>query len=348
MFMNRKISSILAGSLISLMLAPAAVFAEDPLDVQVPVEIVLEGPVLDSEDTFTVELAAETKNAPMPEGAEGSVYTTDIEGAGTAVLEMNYPNLGVYSYTVKQIAEENDYLVYDETEYKLTVYVTGDENFNPGVTTVLENPDGEKVDEAVFTNEYLPPEPAKLDPPVEKLVTNIRGTAPADSEFIFAMIPGEKDYPMPDNKEAETDEATGAMYMTQKGPGSYEFGWMTFDVDDVGKTYTYTLREMPGKDAGYTYDTKMYTLTVVVTSVDRKITLDVTYQDETGKDAEKAVFNNKYDAGEPEKPAQPGKPSTGPSTGDATNMTLWIVIICAAAAAAIISAVVVKRRRKEQ
>ena len=50
------------------------------------------------------------------------------------------------------------------------------------------------------------------------------------------------------------DAETGALYMDQKGPGSYEFGWMTFDQEHVGNTYVYTVREMPGSDSRYDYD----------------------------------------------------------------------------------------------
>ena len=54
--------------------------------------------------------------------------------------------------------------------------------------------------------------------------------------------------------------------MDQKGPGSYEFGWMTFTQEHVGKTYVYTVKEVAGSDSRYDYDEEIYTLTIKVSN----------------------------------------------------------------------------------
>ena len=172
---------------------------------------------------------------------------------------------------------------------------------------------GEKTDEAVFTDVYKPLEPAKLDPPVVKKVVSKKGTAPSDAVFTFAMIPSPKDAPMPDNQEARKDASTGALYMDKKGPGSYEFGWMTFTQKDVGNTYVYTLKELPGSDKRFEYDTSSYTMTVKVSQKDGKVVLDVTYENQNGAVVDKAVFTNVYTEG-----------TNKPKTGDDRNASLWI------------------------
>ena len=164
---------------------------------------------------------------------------------------------------------------------------------------------------------------AKYDPPVYKFV---QGPCPKGSVFTFAMTPDQKDAPMPENPDARLDEATGALYLDRTDPGEYEFGWMYFDWTHVGKTYTYTLREIPGSDANFTYDVKIYTMTIVVSGEDRQVKLDISYKDETGASVDKVTFTNIYE----EPPAPP--------TGDTTNLRIWIIImsVCVVALGAVL------------
>ena len=328
---------ILLLALVFVLSVPA--YAEwEAQTAQVPVEIEVKGPAPDPAETFTVELTAVTEGAPMPAGASEGVYQTDITGAGSVTLEMSYDHPGVYSYTLHQIKGPFDYCIYDENEYSVTVFATVDEAFNLSLTTIVDDGSGEKTDDAKFINEYKPLEPAKYDPPVEKKVQVKRGTAPADSVFTFAMIPEDKDAPMPDNAEARIDASTGALYMDQKGPGSYEFGWMTFEQEHVGKTYVYTVREMSGKDSRYTYDPEIYTLTIVVTQKDGKVVLDVSYANKNGDAVDQAAFNNVFDG---------GNPSKGPKTGDANNIWLWVALMAASAVVIAVGAVLWSRKHKK-
>ena len=308
---------------------------------QVPVEIVLEGPLPETAETFTVELKAVTEGAPMPAGAAEGVYTATVTGAGSLTLEMSFTQPGVYSYKLRQQPGSNAYCEYDEAVYDLTVFATVNEKWELGITTVLEDGSGEKTDKAVFTNVYKPLEPAKYDPPVQKKVEVKRGTAPKDSVFTFAMIPAEKDAPMPENKEARIDEATGALYMDQKGPGSYEFGWMTFTQEHVGKTYVYTVKEVAGSDSRYDYDEEIYTLTIKVSNKDGKVVLDVSYADKSGTSVDGAVFTNVFD--DPPRP-----PSKGPKTGDANNIWIWIALMAASVVIIAVGATVWAKKHKKK
>ncbi len=338
--MRKRVRGLFAVLVLMLLAAsafPAYAADGETISVEVPVEVILEGPVLDSVDTFTIELAAVTTGAPMPEGTSDGVCTDTIEGEGSLTFTIEYSHTGVYSYTISQIPGDNQDCTYDDTVYSLTVYVTVDENWNMEVTTVLEDEEGEKLATATFVNVYDPPKPAKLDPPVKKIIKVKNGTPPADAVFTFAMIPSEKDAPMPEPGEATLDEKTGALYKDVVGAGEYEFGWMYFDEDDIGKTYTYTLKEIPGNTKGFTYDTTNYTMTVVVSVKDREIILDVTYTDDSDSEVEKAVFTNIYDKKDP----------VGPPTGDTLKPILWAAIaIVSLAVLAVLIFVRKKQNRK--
>ena len=166
--------------------------------------------------------------------------------------------------------------------------------------------------EYTITNKHTPTEPAKLDPPVQKKVENKKGTAPKDSVFTFSMTPKTEGAPMPDNKQARTD-ASGTLYMDQKGPGSYEFGWMTFTRDDVGKTYEYEVKEVAQNDKRYKYDKEIYTLTVAVTMENNKVVIDVTYTDASEKEVDQMVFTNVF--------------TEAPKTGDNTPWLAWLTAL---------------------
>ncbi len=334
--MNKRACSFILLLVMLLALSVPAYAAGETQKAQVPVSIALEGPAPDPAEEFTVQLTAVTENAPMPAGASGGLYEETITGAGSLTLEMEYDHTGVYSYTLCQLHPDHDFCDYDDSVYTLTVYSTVDEDWNPELTTVLTDGEGEKTDEAVFTDVYKPLEPAKLDPPVEKIVISKKGTAPSDAIFTFAMIPTPKDAPMPDNDEARRDESTGALYMDQKGPGSYEFGWMTYTQEDVGKTYVYTLKEIPGTDKRFEYDTSSYTMTVKVSQKDGKVVLDVTYEDQSRESVDHAVFTNIYT-----------ETSKKPKTGDDRNAPLWIGIMAGSGALIACSVFLLLHKKKK-
>ncbi|MBR2521220.1 MAG: hypothetical protein IKE62_03435 [Oscillospiraceae bacterium] len=369
---KRILSCALALLMLLALAAVPALALDEALTVEVPVKVTCKGDA--KSDSVTVELAAVTAGAPLPAGAVDGVYTQAVTGSGDVKFTMSYTDIGIYNYTIRQLPGSNPKAIYDSSVYKLTVYVSVAEDGTVGATTVLEDPKGDKVDTAVFTNTYPDDEilPAYLDPPVKKKVLSYNGTAPANSPFIFAMTPAEKGYPMPDNKEAETDPETGALYMTKYGPGEYEFGWMTFDETHVGKTFVYTIREIPGTDR-YQYSTEIYTLTVKVSLVGNQVTLDVSYKDHSGAEVTSPEFSNVYQdytptptptppvptppAPTPPVPTPPAPtppaPTTPvpspvtptPETGDNTNLTLWIVLLAVSAVVVCVAIVAVKKKQ---
>ena len=184
---------------------------------------------------------------------------------------------------------------------------------------------------------------AKYDPPLEKLVIEKNGAASEDDEFVFRMLPGDPSYPMPVNDDAVYDETTGALTKTIHGPGSYEFGWMYFGLEDVGKTYTYKVFEVAGDDAHYSYDTIVYYMTIVVSQNEEEVILDVSYSDPEGRSVDEVKFNNIYDEGESggEGEPEPEEPEKLPQTGQ----LWWPVPLLGALGIALVVLGLIRRSR---
>ena len=141
---------------------------------------------------------------------------------------------------------------------------------------------------------------AKYDPPIWKLVQDKNNAAHDDDVFKFRMSPADPSYPMPNAGEATYDTETGSLTIEKQGPGEYEFGWMYFGPEHVGKTFSYKVYEVEGDDANYKYDTMIYTMTIEVTQNEQEeILLDVKYFDPTGDEVGQIKFNNIYDSPPP-------------------------------------------------
>ena len=351
---KRMISCTLAVLMLLMSMAVPVLAAEEAQKVEVPVEVSFEGTPA-SADTVTIQLTAQTEGAPLPEGGSDGVYQETINGSGSITLVLEFTEVGVYSYTIKQLPGSDSQATYDKTEYKLTVFVTVNEDGTLSTTAILIDSDGLKPDAAKFHNIYPPAEepiyPAQYDPPVKKIVLSANGRIPLNSPFVFAMVPAEKSYPMPDNREATLDPTTGGLYMTQYGPGEYEFGWMYFDENDVGNTYTYTIYEVRGTDGNYRYDAMIYIMTIDVYQVGNQVVVDVTYKDQTGKIVDEASFTNYYQETvvPPPTPPKPYNPSTPtPRTGDNTNLGIWIGLLVISAVGILVAVLLWKRRKQTE
>ena len=68
-----------------------------------------------------------------------------------------------------------------------------------------------------------------------------------------------------------------------------------FNKDDLGKTFTYTVEEVAGKDASITYDAMKATVTVEVTKEGKVLTTVVNHASTGGfaSSANDKEFNNK-------------------------------------------------------
>jgi pilin isopeptide linkage protein len=87
--------------------------------------------------------------------------------------------------------------------------------------------------------------------------------------------------------------------VSRRGQGTVDFGLFSFSASDAGKVFEYTVREVTGTAANYTYDSSVYKLTIRVT-VREDGTLSVTSEcaDASGNAVSGLTFRNRYDGGE--------------------------------------------------
>ena len=97
----------------------------------------------------------EIKNQ-VPDGLNREFqYIMTCEEAKAPMPEETYYNLK------QQVSDKKDKFSYDETNYKVAVYVTNADNGGLDTQVVVKNPDGTKSAEAFFHNSYTGDNPAK-------------------------------------------------------------------------------------------------------------------------------------------------------------------------------------------
>ena len=220
--------------------------------------------------------------------SEGTVVATATNKAdGTVDFgEIEFTKEGTYTFTATEVAGTDKNMVYDSADHVYTVEVVDNEG---QLEATVTGEDGVLVR---FKNEYTP-EPVTYDPPVTKV---IQGNPEKPETFTFQMKAVTEGAPMPDGS------ADGIKAMQITGAGTKEFGDMEYT--ETGE-WVYEITELKGAAEGYTYDTKVYTLTITVTqNPDGTLNLTPTYT-VNGSKADAAVFTNVY------------TPTT-PKTGDTT------------------------------
>ncbi len=232
-------------------------------------------------DAFTFTLTADGKNpadVTLPDNA-GNLQIAYAEGDDTATKSANFGNIkftlpGTYTFYVseQQPAEGTDTkgVTYSTEQYTVTVEVKDAENGGLDAhITSIKNAAGKDVttDEAgmVFTNTYKPT--GTTDLPAEgegsiQLQKVLTGKAWDGDEFTFQIAAADeasKAY-MPERTEVTVSQKTGT------GEDGHDFADFTFGpiTYDQAGTYTYTVTEVPGTNAGMDYDDHSATVTVTV------------------------------------------------------------------------------------
>ena len=217
-------------------------------------------------DSFTFNLAAVTKDAPMP-GKEQAVATKD---APTAVFgSVTYDKAGTYEYAITEVNDGADGVTYDTAPHKAVVTVVKGED-NKLTATVAY--DGDK--NLIITNTY---ESTKATIEATK---EFADWGKADS-FTFKLAAVSEDAPMP-----ASDTATATKDATLASFGEIEY--------EKAGTYEYTITEQNGGADGVTYDTIPHKVVVTVTKAEdatNKLTASVKYDD-----ADSLTITNTYKA----------------------------------------------------
>lgn len=167
-----------------------AVFAAEEPSTSVGVSVALEGtpPVMPEE--YSIVLKADDAGYPMPEGGKDGIYTMIITGADSAALpEIKFDHVGVYTYTIYQLAGADASCTYDETVYHLKVFVTNKEDGSgiEAVSILYAENNNDKLDKVEFVNVY----PVLTNLSVKKVWVDKDGKTP-DSVTVALLRNGEK------------------------------------------------------------------------------------------------------------------------------------------------------------
>ena len=147
------------------MIMPA--YAEELPGVSVPVTISLSGTLPYPAEDYVVVLKADDSAYPMPEGSVDGAYSLTITGEDTENFPtITYDRVGIYTYTVYQVAGTNQKCTYDDTVYTLMVTISNKEDYSGLEATAVLYPDseGDKLPGAEFDNEYETVKPTPTDP----------------------------------------------------------------------------------------------------------------------------------------------------------------------------------------
>lgn len=230
---------------------------------------VLEGKAWDG-DSFTFQIAADESypDAPMPEETEVTVSAPtgkDDNNNDQAIFDfgsITFDTPGTYVYKVTEVEGDNAGMTYSKNEATITIEVVDNHQGALVATVGIEN--------NVFTNTYASELDYAAGGGLEIIKTFENATM---REFSFTVTPN-------DSASAEKldIDMAGKTFTTKPGAtigddNASHAEIMVIDAgteakftqDDADDTYTYTVQETAGSDAGVTYDNTKYTVTITTT-----------------------------------------------------------------------------------
>ena len=219
---------------------------------------------------------AGTKNLTGRDMAEGEFSFAVLEGEtpvatatnaadGTVSFSFGVTTPGTHTYTVVEADGGKGGVSYDTAPRTVTVEV----GVNPDGTLAVESvalPEGGLV----FNNTYTASGSTEAVIEGTKALT---GRTMAEGEFRFVVV--ETVDGVENIVAAGENQAPG-----EDGVAAITFAPIAYDAEDLGKTFTYQVRELDLGAGGVTYDTAAFTVQVaVVDDLDGTISTEVTYLD---------------------------------------------------------------------
>ena len=219
---------------------------------------------------------AGTKNLTGRDMAEGEFSFAVLEGEtpvatatnaanGTVSFSFGVTTPGTHTYTVVEADGGKGGVDYDTAPRTVTVEV----GVNPDGTLAVESvalPEGGLV----FNNTYTASGSTEAVIEGTKALT---GRTMAEGEFRFVVV--ETVDGVENIVAAGENQAPG-----EDGVAAITFAPIAYDAEDLGKTFTYQVRELDLGAGGVTYDTAAFTVQVaVVDDLDGTISTEVTYLD---------------------------------------------------------------------
>ncbi len=156
-----------------------------------------------------------------------------------------------YTYTIKEVKGDQDYISYDEKEYTLKVTV---EDNGQGGLKITKTLDDKAVDtvSVSFHNTY-------------NIISGGEVEVSGIKTYTDSKTQNKKQVPAGMFSFQITDHNGYAETVTNAADGTFAFTSLKYDADDIGKEFTYTIEEVKGDNVHVTYDTAKYTLVVFVT-----------------------------------------------------------------------------------
>ena len=168
---------------------------------------------------------------------------------------ITYDEVGEHTYTIKEVAGNTPGITYDTSEKQVTVKVTKD---GANLKADLVYPENK-----TFTNTYTAPKPGSATLSASKI---LKGRDLKEGEFYFQLL--DQDGNILQTKQNTAD-------------GSVTFDAISYSEAEVGKTFTYTIKEVipESKEKGMAYDegTVQATVTVSKDEINNQIVADVQY-----------------------------------------------------------------------
>lgn len=195
------------------------------------------------------------------DGIEVGNATNAQDGSIVFNLDFTQEDIGnTYTYTMEEEAGTENGMDYATNVVNVTVVVSDAGNGDLGFDVIYE-------DEAIFTNTYEASVNYLLN-----VTKELTGGDLVEGEFEFELLDAE------DNQLQKVSNLAS---------GQVPFAPLSFDQNDIGKTYTYKVRELLGDQDDIDYDDTVYTFTLRIEDLGEGA-LDVIYESE----ADELKFTN--------------------------------------------------------
>ncbi len=270
-------------------------YAPTPAFVIVEAEKLLTGQTPVKEETFTftlktIDLVEDGSFVGDLAIAKGDQWTREIVGAGTVTFdEIKYLKAGTYTYELTEVKGNATGWTYDPIVWTITVEVVDKDGELSSTVTKKGSSDQTAI---TFINEYVP-NPVEYVPMVEKTVIGVPTVT--DKTFTFTLTASEEN---PEGASLNGDSELTAQITVPAGATgegiTAEFGAIEFTIPG---TYTFTVKEEAGDEAGITYDETVWTLTVEVIDAEGDLKVTKSVYEADGKEASDqfAAFENPYE-----------------------------------------------------
>ena len=234
-------------------------------------------------------------DAPMPQGvAAGGSTTITNDSVGKAIVSpIVFNKADTYTYIITEIKPDDADagISYDTGTVTATVTVTRDDTTNElkaEVSYSKEASDGTVTTGTgsnAFANRTIAPKPVDVTISAKKTLDGRTGFA--DDVFSFTLRANETTAPVSTSAANDGSQSTA----NAKSGGSITFDTIRYTAEG---TYTYTMTESKGSDAGIAYDSSVVLVTVNVTRDPKtnELSAAVTYSANGTESTDPPTFKN--------------------------------------------------------